>query len=294
MIRYWNYQRFLPCVVLFVIAMGLFTGCQGATKRLKESPPPEPIRLEFKGSDGLVRETLYHSHSYIREYEFEQLVKEKDEIVDFTIQESFKKPKKPNTLAVEVTSKDKDGIVDLHDLAFPEVDEVIMYVYDKMGNVLLAGGYPEQSIFYVPPMPLPEKKVEVGDTWESESEWISLKNGIPLKVGIVGILKNFYACGAEKCADIEVSGAVEVLGMKKTDVSFLSEISGRVLYNVDKGMPVWSLIKSTEDLRMKDSRTAVQSCVTSKMKMPADAVAFLKLPSKLRCRPKSEDLPVPF
>jgi hypothetical protein len=136
--------------------------------------------------------------------------------------------------------------------------------------------------------------VRVGDTWESESEWISLKNGIPLKVGIVGILKNLYECGPETCADIEVSGAVEILGMKKADVSFLSEISGRILYNIDQGMPLWSLIRSSEDLRLKESRTAVQGCVTSRMKTPEAALTFLSLPENLTCKPKAKGVAVPF
>ena len=284
----------LSCVVIFASSMGLLTGCQSASKRLHPKDPGKAVSIDLKGSEGLVRETLYHSHSYIKEFELEQIVKEKDEIVDFTVEEKFRKPRKEGTIAIDVTSKDKDGIVDLHDLAFPEVEEVINYVYDKKGNVLLAGGYPEQSIFYVPPMPLPSKPVEVGDTWDSESEWISLKNGIPLKVGIVGILKNLYECAEDTCADIEISGSVEVLGMKKVDVSFLSEISGRVLYNVDKGTPLWSLIRSTEDLRLKDSRTSVQSCVISKLKIPENSVAFLNLPDELKCKPKTDKVETPY
>jgi hypothetical protein len=84
------------------------------------------------------------------------------------------------------------------------------------------------------------------------------------------------------------------LGMKKADVSFLSEISGRILYNIDQGMPLWSLIRSSEDLRLKESRTAVQGCVTSRMKTPEAALTFLSLPENLTCKPKAKGVAVPF
>jgi len=285
-ISYWNNSRKLASVVLFFSLGLVLTGCTSTQGPSRDSlEPGRQVDLRLRGEPGLVRVTKYYSHSYVRDYEMDQIIKEKDEIVDFDIVETVKSRTEKGLLEVDTTAKNKDGIVDLHDLAFPEEEEVIKYIYTPKGQVLSAGQYPKESIFYVPPMPLPSTEVEVGDTWEQTSQWVSLKNGIPLSVSVVGILKDLFKCGEDICADIEISGQVAVPGASQANISFSSEISGHVFYSVNRGISLWSEIRSTEDLRLENNRTFVKSCVVSQLKKPAGSQSLFRS-LKLKCDPK--------
>ncbi len=221
----------------------------------------------LKGRPGDVVETRYVSKSDSKNYHQGQITKEKEEVVEFTLVERVKAVDVvKDQITVESTSKDKDGIVDLHDLAFPEVDEVIEYVYATDARVLKAGTYPEWSVFYVAPLPLPKNEVRVGDTWEMNDEWRSLKNGIPLQVSLVAILKELKKCGPHTCAEIEISGDVGLVGAPPDEIQFISEVKGMVTFNVDRGIPVASNIESNEDLRMANDQTVVKSTIESKVK----------------------------
>ena len=134
--------------------------------------------IHLKSEEGRVENIKYFSHSKIKSFEEQQLIREKDEIVEFLVESKSLASDQGNIRNI-LTTLEKDGLVDLHDLAFPEVKERIEFVFKPNAEVLYAGSYPKSSVFYVPPLSLPSDAVKVGDTWEMQRSWISMKNNIP-------------------------------------------------------------------------------------------------------------------
>lgn len=260
----------IAAIVLFVFSLGC------ATKSMVG-----PNRIELKGQMGQVDVTRYYSHSYIEDYEGSQKIRQRDEIVDFKVKEEvtqFDPVKDRMTVMTETIFK--DGTVDLHDLAFPEKGEQIEFVLSRSGDVFKAGEYPPDSIFFVPPVPLPKETVSVGDTWTLDRAWVGMKNGVPLGVHLVIIFKDLTFCGKERCADLEVSGNVEVIGLKSKKNQFTSKIWGRMLMSLDRGNVLWSEMRSRELMNVPDAHTEVLSCMTATLegyKLPKNRVG--------QCRP---------
>jgi len=240
------------------------------------SAPISPLKtegrtysLEIKGNTGRKEVTHYYSGSYIKSFEGQQLVREKQEDVEFEVQVNYIREDSSNgfihTLAKTIN---KDGVVNLHELAFPELNERMEVVYKKDAEIVYAGEYPRSSIFYVPPLSLPNEPVKVGDTWEMQKSWIGDKNSIPLHIDLVTIFKNVYPCGQETCADLEVSGEVSIIASLNKNTNFKSEVSGRILFSIDKGVIVWSLLNSKEAMDISDNHVEVLSCLLSHLTEP--------------------------
>ncbi|MCB9026065.1 MAG: hypothetical protein H6625_07100 [Bdellovibrionaceae bacterium] len=271
--------------------------CSGLAKIDNLEPLKEPgsVVLKLKSKQDRMELVKYFSHSKVKSYEQNQLVREKDEIVEFKVESKIlDKDKDNNFVRMIVTTLEKDGLVDLHDLAFPEVKERIEFVYKPNAEVVYAGGYPSSSVFYVPPLSLPESEVEVGDTWEMQRSWVSMKNNIPLKIQMVTILKNLYPCsGKDTCADLEISGDISIIAALDKKTNFNSLISGRIIFSIEKGSILWSLIKSSESLSISDSRMDVQSCLISNLMEPKEDV-WDQNNESISCDPLAiEKFPIP-
>jgi hypothetical protein len=169
----------------------------------------------------------------------------------------------------KVKTVEKDGTADLHELGFPEMGEAIDYVIRGNGEVLKAGHYPEQSLFFVPALPVPSASVKVGDTWPMDHTWYSAKDGIPLRLQVIGILKDIVACeGGKVCADIEISGDVKLGAMKAVPRNvFSSRLWGRMLFSLDRGDVIWSQMRSREDMKTPGHEMKVSSCMLSEMQL---------------------------
>jgi hypothetical protein len=272
----------LSKIVALTFVFILF-GCS-STQVIKDAGA---VRLELKGQPGQVDITRYYSHSYIEDFEGDQKVRQRDEIVDFKVKESVTKvDAKSGHISVKATTISKDGTVDLHDLAFPEKGEEIAYVFSRQGEVYRAGEYSPDSVFYVPPVPLPKTAVQVGDTWTLDHAWVGMKNGIPLGVHLVAILKNIVRCGKDRCADVEVSGGVEVIGLPSQRGQFRSQIWGRMWISIERGAVVWSEMRSRERMDVPSARSEVLSCMSAML----DEGKNWNLPSmaKLVCKPTAE------
>ncbi|MCB0392176.1 MAG: hypothetical protein KDD58_12870 [Bdellovibrionales bacterium] len=282
----------------FFIFVNILVSCFSFISCSHFSKKPEPavvvkepgkIELKLKSIEGRIDLTDYYSHSKIKTFEQNQLVREKDEIVEFKVKsESVKPDNNNNFIRTIVTTLEKDGLVDLHDLAFPEVKERIEFVFRQNADVLYAGSYPQSSVFYVPPLSLPDEKVEIGDTWEMQKSWVSMKNNIPLKLNLVTILKNIYECGKnEKCADLEVSGDIGIITTMNESTKFNSQISGRIIFLIDKGTILWSVVNSDESFTIGPTRLEVKSCLNSILREPIEDVWAKSIEAE--CDPMSDN-----
>ncbi len=270
-------------VSLFAFIL-IFAACSSNPKSGGRSPG-EGVEIRFKGEPGKTYEAKYFSSSRILTYSENQLVKDRTEAVEFTVKNEVKAfDPKTGTITFANTTVDKDGVVPLHDLAFPEKGEVIEYIIQSTGEVLKAGDYPQQSIFFVPAMPVPKDKVQVGDTWPLEFVWASAREGIPLKLQVVGILKEIVTCnGKHRCADVEVSGKVGlVVNPDRNKARFESRIWGRMLFDLDRGDVTWSQTRSREEMTSPTQRILVSSCMVSETKGESG------YRTQVDCEPKEE------
>ena len=258
----------------FIMMCGAFfclVACGSKAKKLDvgtETFLSKPVELKLKGGLGRKEVVKFYSDSNTRAFEKDQIVREKEEIVEFVTESKFQNNDVKN-IDVTVKTIKKDGPVSLHDLGFPDKGESINFTFSPTGEVLKAGDFPKDSLFYIPSMPLPKHPVLKGDTWVMKHAWISSGNNLPLELEVVSILKRFFECGqAGMCAEVEISGNVEALAVKKAGVDFNSEIHGQMVFSIDHGTLIWSDVKSKEELRTSEGRIQVSSCLGSKMIEP--------------------------
>jgi hypothetical protein len=282
-------QFLTTCRTIIVLSVLLCIGCaqRGAkqdddTSTRKEPGPRSqgiagPIRLELKLTPGRVEKSKFESVVQTRRFEKGQLLAERVETTDFATKlthVSSQGPTGPFLYRAKTISK--DGMAELHDLAFPELGESIDLLVSPQGDVLSAGIYPKESIFYVPSLSLPTTPVQVGDTWSLQRRWYSLKGGLPMQFDIVSIFKNVFACGKSVCAEIEVSGTVGVApadpkapAQLTSVASMVSDLRGRYLFDVQSGTVLWSHILNTERLVSGDWKIDVRSCIVEALDEPA-------------------------
>lgn len=250
-------------LLLFVV------GCATQQQQASRAGVPKSVTIELKGKPGNVTETRYFSNARILTYEDGQLVRDRTEGVDFLVTTRVRSlDPKAKLLSLSMKTLQKDGASDLHDLAFPELNEEIDYIFRLNAEVVKAGGYPKESIFFVPSLPMPKSAVEIGDTWTMDHTWLSSRDAIPLRLEVVAILKDIVRCEkSDVCVDIEINGHVG-LGLKPTVEGsiFESKVWGRVLFSLDRGDVLWSEMRSDEKMGVKANRVSVRSCMVSEVK----------------------------
>jgi hypothetical protein len=229
----------------------------------------------------------FRSSSHKKTFLNDQIINQKEEIVDFELELKAKAVNKDKGLfAYDLKTISKDGFIPLKDLGFPELNKKIPYMLDAKARVLRAGSYPPDSIYFIPSVILPDHKVQKGDTWDYEWDYRLIETGIPLRLKVTSILKRFLQCGLRTCADIEVSGLVE-LATRVENLNYDSELAGRMLVDVEDGSILWQRIRSGESMQTEDGRIDIFSCIESKLKSPF-AKATLK-DRDLDCKAKPQD-----
>lgn len=263
---------------VFLAAALLTVGCAGAPSKTGDILPTgvsgfEPVEvtgtvdLKLKGEPKSTDVVEYHHIASSRAYEAGELRQEKSEAIEFTSESTTLKADADRlTQAIRITKK--DGTIDLHDFAMPELGESLELTTNTKGKVLKAGDWPTNSIFYVPAVSLPDVPVEVGDTWTMQATWLSLAEMVPYELDMVSILKGFVRCGTGTCADIEVNGNVGMQGALKQALVFRSEWRGRQLFSLEQGTVVWSRVNLEETLASDKVHRTVRSCLEAVLKEP--------------------------
>lgn len=253
-------------------------GCASAPPKPAETMPTgvaslEPVEvkgaveLKLKGEPKSTDVIEYHHISSSRAFESGEIRQEKAEAIDFTSEATTLRAD-GNQLTQSIRVIKKEGAIDLHDFAMPDLGESLELTTTAKGKVVKAGDWPANSIFYVPAVSLPDVPVEVGDTWTMQATWLSLSEMVPYELDMVSILKGFVRCGAGACADIEVSGSVGMQGALKQALVFRSEWRGRLLFSVEQGTVVWSRMNLEETIASDKVHRTVKSCLEAVLKEP--------------------------
>lgn len=266
-------------------ALGLFSlGCSSFSLKAKSGS----FLPRMKSQVGATSNTRYYSHAQIRNFEAGQLVREKQEIVDFNVVNTttaLHPAEEAHTMKVKTVRK--DGTAPLHELAFPELNEEIEMKVNSRAKILKAGDFAPDSLFFIPVLPLPEKPVEVGDTWTLTHYWVTESSGIPLVLDLIGILKEARPClKGDTCLDIEINGKVLVASeSRRSDSFFDGTVWGRMIFAMNRGDVVWSETRGAEDIRIGSDRMVVASCLISQIQ---NEKTVIRKNDGFSCKPSRE------
>ncbi|MES2964891.1 MAG: hypothetical protein V4760_13450 [Bdellovibrionota bacterium] len=280
-------------VVFLFTCLIASVGCSHAEKRhdLPTVKLSAPIELRLKAEMGRTESVDYLHKSTSDSFEDRDVRRRTEDMLAFTSQAETIKVEPQGgaggigTFTQVITTSKKIGNSDLHDFAMPEPGEKHEVTADSRGRILKSGEYPPNSLFYVPPVSLPEGPVAIGDTWAMQAAWLSLDNMIPYQLDMVSILKGVYECGDDQCADVELSGEVGFQGSLNVAMSFRSTWKGRMLFALKTGTVAWSRVDSEERFIADNTRRDVNSCLESVLKAPTS----VKLPAGYdspKCDPK--------
>ena len=250
-----------------------------------------PVTLRLKAELGRSEKVSYTHRSVSNSFEENQLRHKKEEALDFVSQAETTNVEAPDANGVAKFTQvlsvlKKDGGAELHDFAMPDLGEKLEVTSDSTGRIFKSGEYPMNSIFYVEPMSLPEKPISIGDTWTMRASWLSLEDLVPYQLDMVSILKGFWVCGSDTCADIEISGQVTFQGPLSQVLQFKSQWQGRTYFAMTAGTVVWSRVDSEERLVSERVRRDVDSCLEAVLIEPKEnALQNLK---GTRCEPNKK------
>lgn len=225
-------------------------------------PQQTAFELRFKFQPNAIDKIKYSSSSITETFEANSLTSTHEESVEFTVLNEYLKNLGNGKYITRQSIASKDGTIDLHEYALPEIGEDLVTTLDSLGNIIKAGAYPKDSIYYIPTIVFPKEAVKPGDTWSSEFKWLTDQN-IPLVLKLLSIHKGYVRCGQQDlCADIELSAEVQMptpIGA----TSFASLWKGRLLFAISRGSIVWSILESHEAWNHDETHREVRSCLES-------------------------------
>lgn len=269
-------QKFFSAVKILIICLSL-SACSTNKKRsareLEAKPAAieitKPVSIKLGHKAGYKERHKYHVSSVTKQADQGQILREREEIVDFETRYLVERVK-ADVFDVKFETFNKNGVIDLHDIVMPRIGEKLHLQITSQGKVLKAGNYPKTSSFYLSPVALPEDPVKIGDTWFLEEKWINEKSSMPMKIELVSILKKVYEVKGKQFAEIETSGEVLVPKEVFNGVEFESKIVGRIIIALESGAVAWSEIRNNETLAYPNSTLEVLSCMEAKLIEPKD------------------------
>jgi hypothetical protein len=237
---------------------------------LKEVKLLAPVDLKLKAKVGRTEIVDYYHRMISQSFEDGRVRSQKEESVEFATKAETLSTETDGRFVQVLSIPHKDGAVDLHAFALPDIGENLEIEADAKGHILRAAGYPRNSMFYVPPISLPAGPVVVGDTWAFQANWIGLEDGVPFKLDMVSILRGFWSCGVDTCAEIEISGAVGIEALKSQLIDFKSTWRGKIYFAIDSGTVVWSRTDSEELFATENVYRKVNSCLEGALGEPPE------------------------
>lgn len=210
---------------IFSLCLVISFSIVGCTPKIKF-----PIELALVTKEGVREQTDVGFKSINKIYKDGEIHSESHSSVEFKLETEILTVKPDGKVVMlQVTSK-KDGLFDLNRLGFPEVGEELKIETDKRGHILDVTGYPPDSLFYIPSLVFPEKKLSPGDQWKESFKWRDFTIPFPLITEV-----NFKLVGAKKykrhnVLKIEISGSTKFAQPNK-DFIYQSSVNGFVYWD---------------------------------------------------------------
>jgi len=245
-----------------------------ATPPKSKAPPLTfPLKLEVRGEEGRKELTHHCSTAVSSYYDRQALRRQKIERVEFKTDTLIgKTDPKTHDLFQLIATVEKDGAIPLHDLAFPEVGEQIDFIFTPTGQVVKAGNAPKGSLFFVAPLPFPEKPVVVGSKWRDVAKWKSLNNSMQFTAVTDSEVTGQKPCGISQCVVVRVTGEVHMPEKVERSNHFKHRLGGTYLYEPLKGILVWAEFASTESIMSGGDKVEVVSRLRSALEEPKESI----------------------
>ncbi len=256
-------------ILYTILTVFVLSGC--ASLGLKKFPVSGETPLEIGMVSGNKNIELHKTQSKIKVYakKPKKLMEEKLERGEFRVNRETLTVNDQDQSHFRYWVTDKRGDVDLLDLALPPVGKFLIEVVDKNAKTLAVKGFPKETLFYIPRISLPGKKVKPGDSWTYSGRWKGLETGWPFAISVKSTLKAWVKCGTAKCAHIKYSGAVSLPEDSPIKEGKLdSEIRGEVIYAPIGHQFLWTSSSSREKFDTPAKTIIVSSCSTSFQETP--------------------------
>jgi len=270
---------------LFLSFLFFLASCASMPLEKIKNEPTKDISLSLIAGNMNVEQ--YKSYSNIKVYslkEKKKLTESKIEMSSFKLnrQTLLVDPQNQATFKYWVT--DLEGDVELPNMGLPPLGKTLMEVVDSKARVIAVKDYPQETIFYLPKIALPEKAVKPGDSWVFKSIWRSLKTGWPFEITLNMTLDSWVSCGGLKCAYIKFDGGI---GLPKNSplkgATLGSEVTGEFVYAPVGHQFIWTLSESEETFKTKSKLVKVKSCTASYQISPDKETSVFAQKVKKHC-----------
>lgn len=252
----------LLTIVVFIVS-SVISGCSTSTLTTVILPYPptasgKSIPLKLDGITN-IEEHLSFSSSNTKTFSNNQIIHEQIESVDFKFVTEIK-PRDDSSFFTTVKTLSKDGPISLASMGYPEPGETIDYIINKDSSILKAGNYPGGSLYFIPQLPLPNRTLSTGETWNYEYTWISDESLSELKLDIVLLLKDITECGKGKCILVEYSGKITQPKDVKYKIPFRSQLKGLMNYDITHAQVISNYQLNEESIEIEGTRVESKSC----------------------------------
>lgn len=249
-----------------------FTGCQISS--LKKVSISDPLDLPAQSVKSSVSDYEYVTKSRFWVSLGEKRPKEYIKNARFNIRRRTLHVSPQGDMQFRITTFNKEGNMDLKDLALPEPGEELYEMVDQFGRPMVVKDYPVGSIFYIPRVALPKVKVKVGDEWTYKGRWISQNTGWPFEMNLKSKLKSWSDCRGVLCAVVTFTGEVSLPEDFPVHGSLKSKIKGEYHYTPFSFDVLWGESISSEMFELKNNK--VSKIIKLKSKSCSRKVDYFK------------------
>ncbi|PIT99005.1 MAG: hypothetical protein COT74_12230 [Bdellovibrionales bacterium CG10_big_fil_rev_8_21_14_0_10_45_34] len=264
-------KQSLFCLVILLLA---FTGCTSGQKHVDMIEGDSPLNIRFKPQVGQKEVTDYKYHSLTRTTNKGQVNFEREEDLTFSVQAEVLSERTESEITVydyAMETLRKDGQENLNNMAFPELGEKIVWTLNDRTQVLKVANKLPGSIFYVPLIPIPDKPIKVGDTWESLYHWNASNSQLKMVLELTTLLKSHFRCQkSHECIELQYSGEVNPSEARLVGVGMKSVLEGTMVYDLTASAIVMSKTNNSEEIAQDSSSVEVKSCIVSTIQSISD------------------------
>ncbi|OGQ37294.1 MAG: hypothetical protein A3F16_08345 [Deltaproteobacteria bacterium RIFCSPHIGHO2_12_FULL_43_9] len=248
-----------PLLSLSIVLSLLFAGC---TPKIKF-----PVELSVVAKEGGREQSDVEFRSVNKVYKDGEIDTESHSSVAFSVSTEILAVKPDGKIVMLQSTTKKDGMFDLNRLGLPEVGEEIKIEIDKFGHILDVTGYPPDSLFYLPSLVFPAKRLSPGDEWKESFKWRDFAIPFPLITEI-----NFKLVGAKRykrfrVLRIDISASTRFADENK-DVVYEGRSKGYLLWDPKNYLLRYaeSHLSDTLQVPAKGFKSVSESDFVSKLK----------------------------
>lgn len=272
----------MPLVFVFC-----FVACSSLPlKKIKVESPRDVELSIIPGNFNVERyKTLSKIKVYQKTENEKNLIEDKIELSHFDLNRQALTVSNKGHVQFRYWVNELKGDVDLASMGLPPLGQVLVEIVDKKARVQAVQNFPMDTVFYLPKIVLPEKAIQVGDTWSFSGQWKSLKTGWPFSLDLQLKLEAWFLCGGLECLYITYNGKMGLpeKGPLEGKAKLKSKVRGAFIYAPVGHQFIWAESTSQENFQTAEKYVEVESCTVSYQSSPDKEASFFKKKLKASC-----------